>query len=57
MYDFFKYFILILFGNICYMYNLENDYLKFNDVYNKYYKIIYYFLKKYNISYNYDEYY
>lgn len=57
MYDFSKYFILTLSGNICYTYNLENDYLKFNDVYNKHHKIIHHLLKKYNISYNYDEYY
>lgn len=57
MNDFSKYFILILSGNICYTYNLENDYLKFNDVYNKHHKIIHHLLKKYNISYNYDEYY
>lgn len=57
MNDFSKYFILTLSENICYTYNLENDYLKFNDVYNKHHKIIHHLLKKYNISYNYDEYY
>ncbi|HDE3333810.1 TPA: RNA polymerase sigma factor [Staphylococcus aureus] len=31
--------------------------MKFNDVYNKHHKIIHHLLKKYNISYNYDEYY
>ncbi|EHJ07695.1 sigma-70 family RNA polymerase sigma factor [Staphylococcus simiae] len=31
--------------------------MNFNEIYNKYHKIIHYLLKKYHVSYNYDEFY
>lgn len=54
----FKNTLLSLYPEILrYTYSMEIYNLEFNDVFKKHHKIIHHLLKKYNIKYNYDEFY